>query len=435
MLVGCQKTTDRVLSEINQNKQLIVVTRNAPTTYYDWHDEQTGLEYDMTQAFAASLGVEVKYLIKDSTADIIRALEQGEAHIAAAGLTQTENRENSFLFGPVYQQVRQQIVCRRGGKIPKTIEDLIGLKLEVAAETSYVDRLEEIKLQHPDLTWDIGEDIDTEDLLEKVWLRKIDCTIADSNIVAINRRYYPELKVSFDIGKPEHIAWMLPPEADALESEINHWFEELEEQGKLKALMDRYYGFVDTFDYVDTRKFVKRIHTVLPRYRNHFEKAANEHNINWTLLAAQAYQESHWRPGARSPTGVRGIMMLTLNTAKELEIKSRLDPVQSILGGARYFKKLYQRIPDEVQEPDRSWFSLAAYNVGMGHLYDARELAKRLQKNPNRWDSLSEVFPLLSRKKYYKTLKHGYARGREPVTYVRRIRDYQDILLQKLNHK
>ena len=124
------------------------------------------------------------------------------------------------------------------------------------------------------------------------------------------------------------------------------------------------------------------------------------------------------------------MMMLTLNTARELGVANRLDPQESIDGGAKYLDQMRQRLPDDVQEPDRTWFALAAYNVGMGHLQDARELAVRLEKNPNSWADLKEVLPLLSKKKYYTTLKYGYARGSEPVTYVTRIRNFEDILIQ-----
>jgi membrane-bound lytic murein transglycosylase F len=434
LLSGCSREPEGLLKEVLQQKELVVVTRNAPTTYYDWHDELTGVEYDMTQAFANSLGVKVKYIIKDSTAEILEAIKKGEAHIAAAGLTKTETREDSFLFGPVYQHVQQQVVCRRGGKRPRKVEDLVALSLVVPAETSYVERLNELQTDFPELAWSINSNGSSEELLEQVWLKKVDCTIADSNITDINRRYYPELNVRFSISKPESVAWVLPADADALLSEVEHWFDEFEDSGDLQRLMERYYGFIEVFDYVDTRKFVKRIYKVLPKYKKHFKQAASKYDLDWTLLAAQSYQESHWRPHAKSPTGVRGMMMLTLTTADELGVQSRLDPVQSIMGGARYLRRLHNRVPEDVQEPDRTWFALAAYNVGMGHLYDAMELAKRLDKNPYTWESLSEVFPLLTQKKYYKTLKHGYARGREPVSYVRHIRDYQNILLQKLNN-
>ena len=147
-----------------------------------------------------------------------------------------------------------------------------------------------------------------------------------------------------------------------------------------------------------------------------------------TLLAAQAYQESHWNRRAKSPTGVRGIMMLTLTTAKEMGVESRLDAAQSIMGGAKYLYQQQKRIPESVTGQDRWWQALAAYNVGMGHLNDARMLARKLDLDPDNWLELRGVLPLLSQKKYYSELKYGRARGTEPVTYVNRVRNYQNIL-------
>ncbi|MFN2350041.1 MAG: transglycosylase SLT domain-containing protein, partial [Thioalkalivibrio sp.] len=169
-----------------------------------------------------------------------------------------------------------------------------------------------------------------------------------------------------------------------------------------------------------------------PRFRPLFETAAASHEVRWTLLAAQSYQESHWDPAARSPTGVRGLMMLTQPTAAELGVTNRLDPAQSINGGARYLADLRRRLPETIQEPDRTWIALAAYNVGMGHVFDARGLARDLGRNPDSWVEFREVLPLLAQPRYHRKLRYGYARGTEPVEYVRRIRNYEDILIQAL---
>ena len=430
-LVACQQQAS-LLTTIQESGELVVVTRNAPSTLYELHDEPAGFEYDMTSDFAEALGVKTRYIIKDTTSEILQAIESGEAHLAAAGLTKTDERQSSFLFGPIYQEVQQQLVCRRGGPNPKKVEELNGFNTKIVAGTSYEEKMIELKNQYPEIEWTAEEGVDTETLMEQVWLKEIDCTVADSNIVAINRRYYPELRVRFDLAKPEPLAWVLPKHANELHNKMDEWFWTYKQSGKLESLLEKHYGFIEVFDYVDTRKFVRRIKKVLPKYRKDFETEAAKHGLDWQLLAAQAYQESHWRANAKSPTGVRGIMMLTQTTAREMGIKRRTDPKQSIKGGALYMKKLLKRVPDSVIEPDRTWFALAAYNVGMGHMYDARTLARRLGKNPDRWADLSEVLPLLARKKYYKTLKHGYARGREPVRYVQRIRDYHDILHQSL---
>ena len=206
----------------------------------------------------------------------------------------------------------------------------------------------------------------------------------------------------------------------------------IDKNGELAELKDKYYGYIEVFDYVDTRALTRRIKRLLPKFRPMFEEAEQRHGIDWTLLAAQSYQESHWNPRAKSPTGVRGIMMLTLTTAKEMGIKSRLNAKDNIMGGAKYLSKMQKRLPKSITGHDRERMALAAYNVGFGHLRDAFVLAKRLEKNPDLWSDVSTVMPLLGQKKYYRTLKHGYARGWEPVRYVKRIRDYQDIIVQNL---
>ena len=179
-----------------------------------------------------------------------------------------------------------------------------------------------------------------------------------------------------------------------------------------------------------------RIKKRLPKYKETFVKASKETNIPWELLAAVGYQESYWNPNAKSPTGVRGLMMLTRRTAKEMGVKDRTDPTQSIMGGARYLKKLLKRLPDYLDESDRIWFALASYNVGYYHLRDALALAIWQNKNPTKWYDVSQVLPLLSHKKHYKRLPYGHARGLEPVIYVKRIKDFYDILLkQSLENK
>ena len=427
MLASCSNGSDR-LDKIKEKGELVVLTRNAATTFYESREGYLGIEFEMAKSFADSIGVNVRFVTKEDVSDLFNALKEGYGDIAAAGLTHTESREENFLFGPTYQVVAQQLVCRRGGKRPKKIEDLVGVNIKVSTNSSYVDRLNKIKELQPDIKWEEIDNVDTETLLEQVSQKKIDCTIADSNIVAINRRYHPELSVRFDLSNYEPLAWVMQNKTDDLQDAIEDWFSDYVESEKINEVMHRYYGYIENFDYVDVRAYQRKIKSHLPTYKKVFKSAAAKYNISWTLLAAQAYQESHWRANAKSPTGVRGMMMLTRTTAKELKIKNRLDPTSSIMGGANYLNKLRKRLPDTVTEPDRTWLALAAYNVGMGHIWDARKLAKELGKNPDQWQELSQVLPLLTKKQYYKKLKHGYARGFEPVSYVKNIRDYQDML-------
>ena len=174
--------------------------------------------------------------------------------------------------------------------------------------------------------------------------------------------------------------------------------------------------------------FNRNMRKTLPNYQALIQQVADEYQLDWHLLAAIAYQESHWNPLATSPTGVRGMMMLTLPTARELGVENRLDPLQSLRGGARYLKNIKRRLPQRIAEPDLTWFALAAYNIGMGHLEDARVITQRLGANPDVWVDVMAHLPYLQKSKYYKTVRHGFARGTEPVTYVQNIRHYYSIL-------
>lgn len=426
-----------VLNKIKARGEIVVVTRNAPTTYYETHTGQfAGFEYDMVMAFADYLGVKPRFIVKDTINEVLEALATGEADVAAAGLTITEQRNKTFIFGPSYQTVHQQVVCNSNIKPrPDSLAELGLHKLIVSSKTSYAERLWEVQADYPGLKWEQKTDWDTELLLLRVWQKKIDCTVADSNIFAINRRYYPEIAAAFPLTEERPLAWAMLKNAHQLRAEMHDWLTGFQSEGQLEVLLNRYYGHLDTFDFVDIKKFKKQIVKLLPRYRKWFKQAARKNKLDWRLLAAQSYQESHWNRLAKSPTGVRGIMMLTQPTAKQLGVKSRLDAKSNIFAGARYLVQLRQRLPNVIKEPDRTWMALTAYNMGYGHLTDAIELTKTLGKNPTHWIDIEEVIPLLSQRKYYKQTKHGYARGGEAVHYVKQIRDYRGILSEQVRKK
>jgi len=433
---GCFGDKGRSLGEIIKSGRLIVLTRNAPTTYYLGNEEEpAGPEYEMVESFAKKLGVKAEYKILNTVHDILEALDKKEGDLAAAGLTQTKIRDERFLFGPIYQEVRQQIVCLNGVIKDNDIAGLAGLKLVIPKNSSYEANLVNLKKKWPALAWESTEGVSSEQLLEKISNKEIDCTVADSNIASINRRYFPELIVTYEMESPEPLAWVLTPGSIDLKEALDEWFKDYKANGKLEQIRERYYGFVKKFDYVDIRAFHQAIDKRYPKYRHMFEAAAEKYSIDANLLAAHSYQESHWKPKAKSPTGVRGMMMLTLPTAKSLGVKSRLNAYQNIMAGAKHFSDLLKSFNDKVKPPDLFWLALAAYNIGRGHLHDAQILARKLNKNPYLWSDLREVLPLLSNKIYYKKLKYGYARGSEPVAYVRRIRDYKNILDMKLAQK
>ncbi len=418
------------LEQIQSEGTLTVLTRLGPTTYFLSADGPTGLEYDLIQLFAKHLKVEVKFIIPPTFNDLLTQISEGKADIAAAGLTITPQRQKKMRFTPSYQSITEQVVYRSGNKKPKHISDLNRGILEIVKGSSYTDSLEKLQQQTPELTWNINSQLNTDGLLYLVNEGLIDYTIADSHQVSTIRRFYPKLNVAFDITSPRQLAWAFPLSADnSLFKEASVFFKKIKQDKTLDHLLEKYYGNSESLNYVGNCKFRLHIETRLPLYEALFRQEGKKHNIDWRLLAAIGYQESHWNPDATSPTGVKGLMMLTKGTAKQLGIKDRTDAAQSILGGALYFKQRLKIIPERIKNPDKTWFALASYNVGFGHLEDARILTQKRRKNPDKWLDVKTSLPLLSKKKWYSQVKHGYARGNEPVHYVKNIRTYYDLLI------
>ena len=427
LLTACGRPPS-ILEQIQMQNELIVISRNGPTTYYEGPKGPSGFEYKLVKRFADYLGVELRILVPPNFSDILPLTALGNVHLAAAGLTVTENRKKQVRFGPVYQMITPQLVYRSGSTRPKTLDDLDGL-LEIVAGSSHEELLIKLKKDHPGLSWETDGEQDIEELLTLVWQQLIEYTVADSNELSINRRFYPELKPAIDLSEPEPLAWAFPlSDDDSLFNAAITFFNKIEADGTLEKLIDRYYGHIGEFDYVGTRRYQRHIGVRLPQYRDMFVYAAEEVDVDWRLLAAISYQESHWKPDAVSPTGVIGLMMLTQAAAEDIGVEDRRDPIESILGGAHYLIRMKKRISEEVPEPDRTWLALAAYNIGLGHLEDARILTQKNKGDPDRWVDVKKNLPLLSQKKWFQQTRYGYARGREPVRYVDNIRSYFDIL-------
>ncbi|WP_206485465.1 membrane-bound lytic murein transglycosylase MltF [Thalassotalea sp. G2M2-11] len=427
LMQGCRTGQETIsLADIKARGYINVGTLYGATSYYVGAEGDTGFEYELAKKYADFLGVQLKISASYSLKDLFKQLENGEVDFLAAGLVVTDKRLAKYRFAPSYNNISQKLVFKQGKERPRKIDDLTG-KLMVTADSSHVENLELLANSHTDLTWQESTELDSEELLLKVLDEEIDYTVVDSHTLAVNRRYYPEISIGFTIKKAEPMAWLLADEHDdSILASLIEFFGQVHHDGTLLALDDKYYGHVEQFNYVDTRLFIQAVENKLPQYRPLFEKYGQE--IDWKLLAAISYQESHWNPRARSHTGVRGMMMLTLPTAKQMGIKSRIDAEQSIRGGAKYFKQMIDRMPARVPQPDRLWFALASYNVGLGHLNDARKITKQQGGDPDRWVEVKDRLPLLKQKKFYKKTKYGYARGDEPVNYVENIRRYYDTL-------
>ncbi|MGC8121196.1 membrane-bound lytic murein transglycosylase MltF [Marinobacter sp. VGCF2001] len=428
ILAGCSRPT--TLQEVKQEGVLHVITRVAPSIYYQAKDEQTGYDFELAQLFADELGVELRVRVAEDNSEILSVLSRNYAHIGLAGLTQRPDFEHPYRAVPVGVSAQSVIVYHKEAPAPETIDDLSSETVHMLADSNHEHLLDNnatapgpIIQKHPGL--------DAAGLLSRVESGEIHYAAIASNELDLNHVFFPKVYEAFALNEPQDLVWLFPPEQDkTLVQAARGFMEKMQDNGTIAQLAERFYGHLDRLNYVGARTFMHHVENRLPRYQSLFKDYAKESGMDWRLLAAIGYQESHWRPNAVSPTGVRGLMMLTRTTAKYIGINNRLDAEESIEGGSRYFRMVHKRIPDRIPEPDRTWFALASYNVGFGHLEDARRLAQSAGKDPDRWMDVKEFLPLLAQKEWYTKTRFGYARGHEPVVYVQNIRRYYDVLVR-----
>lgn len=427
LLVGSKLPT--TLERVHALGELRVISRNGPTTYYEGPHGQTGFEYLLLKQFADELGVELVIEDEEALDTMLHKVRSGQTHFAAAGLSITDRRRRLVRFNTPYMTIRQQVLYNSRAPKPKSVQDLVGKEILVIANSSHAERLKDLKQHYPALSWREESSIEMIDLLEKVHSGEVDYAIVDSNAYRLNQHTFPRARVAFDLGAPQELAWAFPKSRDqSLYRAAEDFLKRIEADGTLAAISERFYDHIDEVTTGGALLFSYRLEKRLPQWQTLLQDAAQEFDLDWRLLAAISYQESHWNPEARSRTGVRGLMMLTMAAASDMGINNRVDPAQSIHGGAKYFRNLYDRLPERIQGEDRTWLALAAYNVGMGHLEDARKITEALGGNPDRWVDVREHLPLLAKRSYYKYTRHGYARGWEPVTYVRNIRNFYSII-------
>ncbi|WP_376690046.1 membrane-bound lytic murein transglycosylase MltF [Wenzhouxiangella sp. EGI_FJ10409] len=415
------------VDRIQARGNLVMLTVNGASTYYLGPEGETGFEYELALAFSRYLGVPLQVITVPSVGDLIPALAEGRGDFIAANLTRTAPRQSQLRFGPAYEDVVPTVVYRRGSRRPRSVSELSDGRLALMEGTVYRPLLARHDV---DLEPEIRPHASIEDLFEAISNEEIDYTIIDSNILELNRRFFPAIRPAFELGEPQPLAWATErSDDDSLVQVMREFFLVAEADALLAELRQRHYGHIDNYEPVGTFTFMRQIRERLPVLRPLFEEAAESHDLDWRLLAAVGYQESHWDPGAVSRTGVRGIMMLTQRTARQLGVDNRVDPEQSIMGGARYLRSMIDRVLERIDYPDRLWLAMAAYNVGYGHLEDARRLTEIRGGDPDRWVDVRESLPLLTQERWHSQTRYGYARGYEPVQYVENIRTFYEILL------
>lgn len=403
----------------------------------DWHkgelyvaiplsdlDVDAEFELELVSLFAQRLHLKVNPMTMEYD-QIAKALKSHKVHMAAAGMRAIEPA--TLRFSTSYQTLNELAVCKDNP--PKNIDDLTKRSIAVMGESAQDYALRAIAEHQPDLHWESRHQQSDSALLQEVAEGTLDCTVANEEQIATAHNFYPKLADGYDLNSQSHLAWAFANDVDSsLLNAANDFFETIKKDGNLNLIIDRYYGHNERLESVDAVAFVSKTRTVLPHYKRWFEEAAALTGIEWQLLAALAYQESQWDPHATSYTHVRGMMMLTDETADRMNLEDRLDARNSIIAGAKYLQLLKEDLPGHIDDKERTWMALAAYNQGMGHLEDARILAVKSNLNPDLWSDVRKVMPLLSKPSYFEQAKHGHARGGEAVILVETVRLYYDML-------
>jgi membrane-bound lytic murein transglycosylase F len=427
-LSGCSDGLTE-LERIKVRKSLRVALIATPPLYFPDESLIRGYDHEIISAYAASIGAELEIIRANTISEIATFLKQGKVHVGIGG-NSPPYPDDEIINGIAYNENEWYVIGHRDKKLPKSIEEVTPSTIIVAEGSKPSLVLSNLKSDYPSLFWLELPNGNTRQVLEQVSMKNFKFSVINADIYTYYRYLYPDIKIAFKLSKNYSSHWLTYNNEDdpSISNSINAFINSYKQSGQLEKIYDDYFHHLNVFDYVDILYFFRRIKSKLPKYSHLFIKAGIKNKFDERLLAAISYQESHWDEKARSYTGVRGLMMLTKDTAKRVGVKDSLDPEQSIKGGAKYLRILKESLPKSIQEPDRSWMTLAAYNIGLGHVEDARIITESLGDDPNNWLDVEKHLPKLRKKKWYKKSKYGYARGNEPIVFVKRIRRYYDML-------
>jgi membrane-bound lytic murein transglycosylase F len=415
-------------------QEFTVAILPGPTTWFQKPDgEAAGLDRDLAALFAAEQRLLLKVVPADNPAQLIAVATRGEVSIAAGGLYRPSSGAEAvpgLLYTAGYYAVAPVLVYNTDTFRPESWNDLDGETVAILDSGAFDGVLAQVRADHPEVKWQPMTVAATESLLQQVSEGALIYAVVPSNEAAVARNVFLNVETAFTVGPKQDLVWILPSTQTELRDSIDAFFDRIRKDGMLQRLIDRYFGYSQRVERIDAAVFQERIRGVLPAFITFFQQAQQDTGIDWRLLAAIAYQESHWNPSATSATNVRGMMMLTEETAKRMRVADRLDARQSIVAGARYLADLKRTLPQRIREPDRTWLALAAFNIGVGHLEDARVLAARRGLNPDAWSDLKKTLPLLAQPDTAEQTKYGVARGGQAVVFVETVRAYYDVLLR-----
>jgi membrane-bound lytic murein transglycosylase F len=422
-LTGAKERSVRAdLDAIKRRGVLRVLTRNSSTTYFLHRGEELGFEYELAREFARTLGVRLEIVIPPSRDALAQHLREGKGDLIAAGLAVTPERSREFAFTARYNRVSELLIVPAKDRTTQGLADLRGRKISVRRSSSYYQSLAALQAQHGFELEAVPEDEETEDILEAVEDGKYAATVADSNIVDVELTFSDGIRSAGPIGDPRDVAWMLRKDQPKLRAAADRFIRKIYRSTRYNLMMAKYFKNERQMRVAASEDRSDKAGQLSP-YDDLVKKYATMYEFDWRLVTSQMYQESRFDPGARSWVGALGLMQVMPRTAKEVGVGDVRRPEQGIHAGVKVLARYSEIFQDpDIDETDRIHFALAAYNAGPGHVADGRRLAADLKLDSTRWfGHVEKAMPLLAKRRFARTARHGYCRCSEPVKYVTEI--------------
>jgi len=431
-----EPTVDRDLDAIRASGVLRILTRNNSSSYLILRGEELGFEYELADDLAKELHVKLEVVVADSQSSMLSMLNRGLGDLVAAPIVPTESLKKAAAFSRPYNEIQPVLVVPHDYlHFYRSEKDLQGRVVAVQRYSNEQELLTQLRIRGIDVgIVYLPPDVSTEDILDMVADGTYQAAIASSRVARAAMTLRPELSIAFALGENQSVSWATRKNSPKLLAAVNRFLARnysIKENGEV-AGSKLYNVLVDKY-FKDERQILRRAENPfhlartgrISPYDDLLQKAAEDHDLDWRLLASVCFQESHFDPNRTSWAGAVGLMQV-MPTAHGASADSLTIPSVNLDVGAAFLRKLYDAygyLPDK----QRLKFTLAAYNAGMGHVDDARILSVMREKDPNRWDgSVEESLLLLRKPEYHRQVRYGYVRGTETVAYVRQVlRRYQ----------
>ncbi len=439
------------LEEIKTRGKLIAITGYNAYNYFIFRGQPMGFEYDLVKNFADHLGVDLEIIVERDINKMFELLNSGEGDLIAFNLTVTKDRSKRIAYTNHLNTIRQVLVQRRPDnwrdKKSHQIErrlirnpiELEGKTVHVRSGSAFVQRL-------ANLSDEIGGEINiieagpeqtVEDLIELVAAGEIDYTISDDNIARLSQAYFSNVDVNTYISFPQRIAWGVRRTSVMFLEELDKWIDSVKKGSDFHYTYEKYYINRNAYRSRLESQYFSKTGGKISQYDDIMKEVSKEINWDWRLLASLIFQESQFKNDLQSWAGATGLMQMMPQTAAQFGVNNINDPIESLKGGAAYLgylDRFWQ--PMVTDEGERIKFVLASYNIGPGHILDARNLAEKHGSDPAVWAFNVETFLLKkSNAKYYNdpVVKLGYAKGIETVKYVREVLERYERYKQFIN--